>query len=425
MTVRRRAWRSLAALAGRIVAALAGRIVAALAGALVIALAAAPGAAAASPPGPAGLVPAHAMLVFEQDTGQVVYQSNGDAELPIASTTKLMTAYVTVLHVQPGQPLTEQPYVAGPGESLAGVPAGTRLSLADMLRAMLLPSGNDVAHSLALDVGGSVAHFVSMMNAAAAALKLGRTHFTTPIGLDQPPGNYSTALDLARLAQVLMGDPLVAAIVDQPSARLADGLVVVNRNDLLAGHPWVVGVKTGSTNAAGYCMVGAGFEHGVRVISVVLGAPSVAARDSDTLSLLSYGLSLFRRARIARIGQVFATVPVKGRRRTAKLVALQSASVVVADNARVHATLVVPARLVGPLPAGAVVGSIEVQANGRFVESVPLATATAVPGPWPRARRRDQPLVWMAAGAGLGALLLGCSLPLMRRRPARATLGVS
>jgi D-alanyl-D-alanine carboxypeptidase (penicillin-binding protein 5/6) len=383
-------------------------------------------ATAAGVPGPPGLVPASALLVYEPDTGQVVYAVNDDAELAIASTTKLMTAYVTLQLAGTDPYLTEQPYAAGPGESLAGVPPGTRLSVADMLRAMLLPSGNDVAHSLAVDVGGSVPRFVEEMNAWAGVLNLGRTHFTTPIGLDQPPGNHSTALDLARLATALLRDRLVAGIVREQRAVLSDGIVVENRNDLLAGNPWVVGVKTGYTLEAGYCLVGAARLHGVTVISVVLGAPSVAARDADSLALLRYGLSRFRLVRIARAGRVVATLPVKGRRGSVRLIAKRSASVVVGVAARIHAALVVPTRLVGPLAEGAVVGSIQVRENGRVLRSVPLVTARAVAAP-PRPahhRRAGNPLLWGAAGAGVGALLLGCSLPLMRRRSVRGALQV-
>ena len=123
---------------------------------------------------------------------------NANAELPIASTTKLMTAYVTLQREPFDAQLVEQPYPAGFGESLAPVPVGARLGVPDMLRAMLLPSGNNVAYSLAVDVGGSVSHFIALMNAAAARLDLGRTHYSTPIGLDTPGGNYSTAADLAR-----------------------------------------------------------------------------------------------------------------------------------------------------------------------------------------------------------------------------------
>jgi D-alanyl-D-alanine carboxypeptidase (penicillin-binding protein 5/6) len=372
-------------------------------------------------------VPARALLLFERDTGRVAFALNGNEELPIASTTKLMTALVTVRHVGPNQLLTEQPYAAGKGESLAGVPAGTRLGLADMLRAMLLPSGNDVANSLAIDVGGSISHFVALMNRRAGLLNLGRTHFTTPIGLDRPAGNYSTAFDLARLTAVLLDDPLVAAIVREPRARLADGLVVANRNDLLTDYPWVVGVKTGSTVGAGYCLVGAARLHGVNLISVVLGARSAAARDADTLALLRYGLDRFRRASIARAGQTYATVAVEGRRRKVRLVAARSLSLVVGRRTTLHAALLVPAQLIGPLPAGVVAGWIEVRENGRALTSVALRTAAAVPAPLPRppVRRHVSMLVWAAAAGGFGALLLGCSLPVMRRRSTRGDLETS
>jgi serine-type D-Ala-D-Ala carboxypeptidase (penicillin-binding protein 5/6) len=380
----------------------------------------------ASEAGPAGLVPAAALLVYQPDTGTVVFSDNGDEELPIASTTKLMTAFVAVEHLRAERVLTEQPYAATPGESLAGIPAGARLSLADMLRAMLLPSGNDVAHSLAIDVGGSVDGFVAQMNFWAGLLRLGRTHYTTPVGLDQPGGNYSTALDLARLTAVLLRDPLVASIVRQPSATLGDGLVVHNRNDLLAGNPWVIGVKTGSTVDAGYCMVGAGREHGVRVISVVLGAPTVAARDNDTLALLRYGLSRFRRARIARAGQLVGLLQVAGRSRRAAVVTGRSSSLVVGAAVHVHAALRLPSRLTGPLPAGTRVGAIVARVGGRRAATVPLVTAAAVPAPRPAAASPgDRPLLWMAAGVGVGIVLVGCSLPFMRKRSARAALEVS
>jgi D-alanyl-D-alanine carboxypeptidase (penicillin-binding protein 5/6) len=390
--------------------------------ALAAALTFAPGQARAASPtggrGPADLVRARALLLYERDTGRVVFARNGSEELPIASTTKLMTALVTVELEPPNRVLTEQPYAPGPDESLAGVPAGTRLHIADMLRGMLLPSGNDVANSLAIDVAGSASRFVALMNDWAGRLNLGRTHFTTPIGLDLPPGNYSTALDLALLTAVLLRDPLVATIVREARARLADGVVVSNRNDLLLRYPWVVGVKTGHTVDAGYCMVGAARLNGINVISVVLGARSVAGRDADTLALLRYGLERYRRAPVARGGQTYATVPVKGRTHGVRLVAARSLSLVVGRDATLHAALLVPARIVGPLPAGAVEGSIEVSKNGRPLTSVALVTATGVPAPRPPAatHRQVNALVWVAAGGGFGVLVLGCSLPLVRRR---------
>jgi serine-type D-Ala-D-Ala carboxypeptidase (penicillin-binding protein 5/6) len=390
--------------------------------ALWIGIAAGAGAADAAPP--TGL-PARALVLIAQGSGTILFAAHASDELPIASTTKLMTAYVTVERKRPDQLLREQPYTAGKGESLAAVPAGARLTVADMLRAMLLPSGNNVAYSVALDVGGSTRNFVSLMNTWAAVLGLGRSHFTTPIGLDTPGGNYSTAIDLARLTRVLLRDPLVSAIVGQSRARLADGVVVANRNDLVGAYPWVVGVKTGSTAAAGECLVAAASLNGVHLISVVLGAPTAAARDADTLALLRYGLSLFRSVKIAVGGRAYATVPVEGRTRPVRLIARRSLTVALARSVNLHVSRDgVPARLVGPLRAGTVEGWINVRENGRLVRSVALVTARAVPAPRPIAQLGA--LGWIAAGGGgLTIIVLGCSLPLMRRRAMRSAPGVS
>ena len=393
------------------------------AAALWIGIGASATAAAAPPPGLAEL-PARALVLIARGSGKILFAERANDELPIASTTKLMTALVTVEREQAADTLVEQPYTAGLGESLADVPAGGRLGLADMLRAMLLPSGNNVAYSLALDVGGTIPRFVSMMNGLAALLDLGRTHFTTPIGLDTPGDNYSTATDLARLARIVLRDPLIAKIVDQPSARLADGVVVHNRNDLVGAYRWVVGVKTGSTQDAGDCLVAAASLNGVHLISVVLGAPSEAARDADTLALLRYGLSLFRSVPVAVAGRAYASVAVTGRSRRGRLIATRSLRVVLARGVRLHVSRDgVPARLLGPLRAGTVEGAIRVHENGRVVQTVALVTAAAVPAPRPVVQQGA--LGWIAAGGGgLTVLVLGCSLPLMRRRAMRSVSGV-
>ena len=389
---------------------------------VAVALAGAPAALAASS-APAGLRPARALLLLERDTGTVIYARNANRELQVASLTKLMTAYITVEREAQDAILTEQPYTPTPGESLAKVPPGTRMALPDMLRAMLLPSGNDVATSVATDVGGSVPRFLSLMRFWASLLKLGRTSFTSPVGLDTPPGNHSTAYDIARLANVLMRDKLVASIVREPSARLSDGQLVHNRNDLLRRYDWVVGVKTGYTVNSDYCMVGAARLGGVHLISVVLGAPSVAARDADTLALLRYGLHSFRRAVIAHAGQLFARLPVAGRpHRHVRIVAARSLSFVLARSVGLHAARRLPRRLTGPLAARAVVGRIVVRENGRVSARVPLVTASAVPAPPAPVDRSREWIAWAAAGGALAATLAGCSLTFMRRRARRSAV---
>ncbi|HEY5389805.1 MAG TPA: serine hydrolase [Solirubrobacteraceae bacterium] len=368
---------------------------------------------------PTGL-PARAEVLILQGSAKVLFAYNAGEELPIASTTKLMTAWVT-LHREPRDAkLVEQSYDAAADESTAPVPAGTTLGLRDMLAAMLLPSGNNVAYSLSLDVGGSEEDFVAEMNAAAAALHLGRTHYSTPIGLDTPPGNYSTPVDLAHLARALMRIRLFRKIVAEPSARLADGIVVGNRNDLVGPYPWIVGVKTGNTTDARECLVAAARLDGVRLISVVLGAPSEADRDSDTLALLRYGLSLYRSASVAVRGRVYASVPVSGRSRPARLIASRTLRIVLARAVRLHVALQVPRRLAGPIAAGEREGSLIVSEGGRTVKTVALVTAAAVPRPRPRSHALRIPAVaWYGGGAGaLLLLVVGCSLPLMRKRAA-------
>jgi D-alanyl-D-alanine carboxypeptidase len=161
----------------------------------------------------------------------------------------------------------------------------------------------------------------------------------------------------------------------------------------------------------------------------VLGAPSPAVQDADTLALLRFGLHAYRRVMIARRGQTFAALPVAGRSTSVRLVAARAASFVVSTAERVRAARIgVPARLIGPLPAGTVEGRIEVRENGRLRVSVPLVTASPTPAPPPSlakaAPRRHAALVLVGASGGLTAVLLGCSLLVMRRRARRDEPGM-
>ncbi|MFI5009455.1 MAG: D-alanyl-D-alanine carboxypeptidase family protein [Solirubrobacterales bacterium] len=244
---------------------------------------------------------AKAAIVIQADaddvvsnTDTVLYSHDSSERRAIASTTKMMTAYVAITHASVGRVLTVQPYTPAPEETVAGLRAGQRLTVHDLLKAMLLPSGGDAAHTLAVDLGGSTERFVGWMNAAARRLGMRHTHYATPVGLDTP-GNYSTAADLARLAVVLMRDSTIVGIVGVHSARLTDGQVVVNHNDLIGRYPFVIGVKTGHTLDAGYCLVSAAQRGDALLIGVVLDDPSEAMRDSDTLALLHYGLTHYHR----------------------------------------------------------------------------------------------------------------------------------
>lgn len=264
-------------------------------------LVAAPSPTSAADDRPAILAKAAIVIQADADdvvhnTNTVLYSQNSSERRAIASTTKTMTAYVAITHASLGRILTVQPYTPSPEETVAGLSAGQRLTVHDLLKAMLLPSGGDAAHTLAVDLGGSTERFVGWMNDAARRLGMRHTHYATPVGLDTP-GNYSSAADLAKLAVVLMRDPAIASVVGVHSARLTDGQIVINHNDLVGRYPFVIGVKTGHTLDAGYCLVGAAKRGDALIVSVALGDPSEATRDSDTLALLRYGLTHYHRSK--------------------------------------------------------------------------------------------------------------------------------
>jgi D-alanyl-D-alanine carboxypeptidase (penicillin-binding protein 5/6) len=256
------------------------------------------------------------------------------------------------------------------------------MSVHDLLRAMLLPSANDAAHALAVHVGRTEARFVRLMNAKARKLGLDETHYSTPIGLDDP-ANYSSARDLARLATLDMRHPDFAKIVDLPRAGLLTGArqrLVANRNDLVGRYPFVDGVKTGHTLDAGYVLVGSAHGHGAHVISVALGDPNVATRDADTLALLRYGLDQYRRVRPVVEGKAVARVKVHWHDKRVALTPAGSVALTLRRGTPLDVRVVAPTRLNGPLPARRRVGSVRVIVGGKVVRTVPLVTAAEVPG---------------------------------------------
>jgi D-alanyl-D-alanine carboxypeptidase (penicillin-binding protein 5/6) len=386
---------------------------AALAIGLLLAFAAsARGATTPTPP----TLQAKAAILVERDVGVTLFSHNADRQLPIASTTKLMTAYVALQHAKLDRVLTVRPYTPAPDETIAGLAPGERLSVATLLTAMLLPSGGDAAHTLAYDLGGgSIARFVGWMNSSAAALGMTGTSYSTPVGLDTP-GNHSSPADLALLAEALMRNAYFARTVDLPSATLSDGRHVTNTNLLVFDHPFVVGIKTGHTIGAGYCLVGAGSSSGANFISVVLGDPSEATRDADTLKLLRYGIALYHHVEPIRAGRVYATVGVTGRpSEHIGLVASRSLPLVLARGTGLDIyTKGVVTAATGPLPAGTRLGEVVVQSGARVLGSVALISRAAIPAP-PAGTARARVL---EAGGLVGGLLLvvGCSLQLMFRR---------
>ncbi len=385
--------------------------------ALVALTAASP--ARAAPPSPAAaaaaagapVLSAPEAILVEPATGDVVYQRRAGARRPMASTTKLMTALLLIEHRRLTDRITAVPYDGLPAESIAGLHAGERLTVADMLRALLLASANDAAAAIAVNVGGSERRFVRMMNARARSAGLRNTHYANPIGLDSA-ANYSTATDLVKLALLLRRNAFARDVMDSPRAVLRSGdhrRVLENRNTLVAEVPWMNGVKTGHTQRAGYILVGSASRGGVPLVSAVLGTPSEGARNADTLALMRYGFAQYARPAPLVAGRTVTTLAVDGRSARARIVAQRTLRVVIRRGERLRTRLVgVPKQLTGPLPAGTRVGAADVIRRGRVVASTPLVTATAIAqasfwhrNPW------AGPTLGLLALCAMGAALAG------------------
>jgi D-alanyl-D-alanine carboxypeptidase (penicillin-binding protein 5/6) len=326
---------------------------------------------------------AQAAIVVDGRDGEVMWAKRPGTRRQIASTTKLMTALLTLERTRPRQVFRAADYDAAPIESQIGLRPGERMRVADLFEALLLESANDAAVTLAEGVSGSTGEFVAEMNRRAAELGLEDTSYANPIGLDDP-ANYSTAHDLATLAFVLMQRARFARVVDLPAAELESGArprVVENRNTLIASYPFVNGVKTGHTSLAGYVLIGsARASNGGRVISVVLGEPSEPGRDADTLKLLRWGLGQFQRVRVLDPRRALARAEIEYfDDEEARLVPQRGVVLTLRDGQRVDRIVKAPDQLEGPLPARDRVGSATVTVDGERVRRVPLVTAAEVP----------------------------------------------
>lgn len=334
--------------------------------------------AAGSAQGPP--VDARAWALIDARSGDVLVSHAAARHLPIASTTKLMTAYVALRELPLDRIVRAAPYEAEYGESLLELRPGQRISVRDLLYGLILRSGNDAAYDLALAAAGSEQRFVDQMNRYAAAIGLADTHYANPIGLDQD-GNYSSAADLATLARRLLRNRAFARIADSRSARLRSlrpPRTIETLNDLLYRAPWTTGVKTGHTFGAAYVLVGSGHRHGTNLISVVIGAPTETERDLASLRLLEYGFSLYRERTPVVRGERLASASIRYSGGELPLRAGRTITVGLRPDQHLSVVTRAPNEVEGPIDRGAPLGRATVYVDGRRAGAVPLRAAHAV-----------------------------------------------
>ena len=226
--------------------------------------------------------PPRSGLLFDLDTGQVLWRHEAERVLPIASVTKMMTALIVVGREPPDAKVRiTKEALAYKGSGVGVLPRGKHVKLETLLNGLLLPSGNDAAIALAQRVSGTVRNFVATMNARAAEMGLRCTHYTSPSGFEDA-GNHSCAVDLAAEARAVLDEPRLARIVRrrravEPFPIKGGRLFLYNNNPLLIqGYPGTIGIKTGFTDKAGRCLVAAARRNGRRLGVILLHSPDPA-----------------------------------------------------------------------------------------------------------------------------------------------------
>jgi D-alanyl-D-alanine carboxypeptidase (penicillin-binding protein 5/6) len=335
----------------------------------------------ASPP----VIEARSWVLIDFASGQSLAEKLADQRIEPASLTKLMTAYAVFSALRDGRlKMDEQVLISEHAWRAEGsrtfVQVNTRVPVDVLIKGMIVQSGNDATIALAERIGGSEAAFVQMMNGYAQRLGMRATHFEDSSGLPSPT-HYSTARDLATLSRAIIREFPEYYSLYSLREYTWNNIRQENRNGLLERDPSVDGIKTGHTETAGYCLISSAQRSGMRLISVVLGSPSVAARESGSAALLNYGFNFYESVSVKKAGETVLKPRVyKGSEQYVAVVTASPVQVTVPRGQRTTVTTRASVRrpLLAPLAANTPVGELQIEVAGKTVAKVPLYPASAV-----------------------------------------------
>jgi D-alanyl-D-alanine carboxypeptidase/D-alanyl-D-alanine carboxypeptidase (penicillin-binding protein 5/6) len=359
------------------------------------------------PPCHVGDVSAKSAVLMDADSGQVLYHKNADERLPMASTTKIMTALCAVELARLDKIIKIDARAVGVEGSSIYLQKGEQLTLLQLLYALLLQSANDAAAAIAIGTAGSIEAFAKKMNQKARELGLKNTHFDNPHGLDSEE-HYTTARDLALIARALLAHPTLRAIcatrkITIPGAEDNQVRVLVNHNKMLRAYQGTIGVKTGFTKRSGRCLVSAAERGGLTLIAVTLSAPD---DWNDHARMLDAGFESYERVSLCGEDGLETLLPVTGGREQYVLVRNAANVSLTLPRARgaLLCTIELPRFVFADVKAGDTVGRLvfccDLDADGQaeHLTEVPLTTAYAVP-------RRKRPVWWKRLWTWIGNLL--------------------
>ena len=341
------------------------------------------------PPIPAApKLQASGYLLVDATNGEILVEHNAEEALPPASLTKMMTAYIAEREITEGRisfddqvPVSVKAWKTGGSRMF--IREGTEVRLEDLLRGIIIQSGNDASVAVAEYIAGSEDVFADVMNQTAISLGMTNTQFKNATGLPQE-GHYTTAKDLSILAARIIQDfPDTYPIYEEKNFTY-NGIKQANRNSLLFRDPTVDGLKTGHTEEAGYCLVASAERDGFRLISVVMGTASEKAREQETAKLLQYGFRYFSGKTLFTAGEPLPESARKvwfGEMESVDLAPTEPLYVTLplGRESAIQATLDAPDTLDAPLKAGAVVGTVKIMLGERVLAESPVAVAEAVP----------------------------------------------
>ncbi len=330
---------------------------------------------------------AKSWLLLEMGSGQVLTAEKPDERLEPASLTKLMTAYLTfaalqkkTITLEQSLPVSQKAWKTGGSKMFVRV--DTQVPVDDLIKGMIVQSGNDACVTLAEGIAGSEENFAQMMNREAQRLGMKNSSFTNSTGLPDP-NLYTTAHDLSLLAGALIRDfPEYYKKYYSMKEFRYNNITQPNRNRLLYIDPSVDGVKTGHTEAAGYCLISSAMRDKRRLLSVVLGTKSDSARASESLKLLNWGFITYDAVTLAGKDQAVATLRAwKGLQKEVK--AGFTADLVIAVPKgyaeKVKSDFVAEPRLIAPIEAGQKLGMLQVSIDGKPYAEYPVIALEAVP----------------------------------------------
>ncbi|MDB4522061.1 D-alanyl-D-alanine carboxypeptidase [Gammaproteobacteria bacterium] len=325
-------------------------------------------------------------LLIDHDSGAVLSAGEPDLQIEPASLTKLMTAYIVFRELAEGrQSLDDMVFISEKAWRMEGsrmfIKVNTNVKLEDLVKGMIIQSGNDATVALAEHVAGTEESFVGLMNKVAAELGMTRTYFVNSSGMPGE-GHLTTARDLATLTRELINQYpqyyKYYSVKDFTWNEIKQG----NRNILLYRDPSVDGVKTGHTESAGYCLIGSAHREGMRLIAVVTGTDSKQARADMVQNLLNYGFRNYITQAIYPAGKLIQNVDVyKAATNSVAVESVDKISLTVPrrGGAELTQTVTIPDYVIAPIASGQVLGNIEFSVQGSSLGKYPLTAVTDVP----------------------------------------------